>query len=258
MSKAWIQAKHPEFVRDLFKFFCQACETLERQMEGFDTDGTVQFEVLRDIVGTEMDKGLLWRMKDTAHHVFRNDPHGQLGGRLLDWAIGYIFHETIKLKEDAYQKENYAPWFHVQIKGDPGSADAEQDVASQLFLVLSQTEESMRREIARIRFIMAKCRQLLPGYLHRHSDNVLLARYIFSQNGLVRSVFRDEYEGLIQAIYGDEPERMYVLASQSLRMGGWIEEAVQALDKAREENPCSRIVLQEKKIIDNWADGMQS
>ena len=125
-----------------------------------------------------------------------------------------------------------------------------------LFQVLNQTEESMRREIDRIRFIMAKCRQLLPYYLHRYNDNELLARYIFSQNELVRSVFEEEYDGLIKAIYEDEPEKMYLLASQSLRMGGWLDEATQALDRAIETNPSSKRLLQEKKIIDNWVRRM--
>ncbi|MCJ2165668.1 MULTISPECIES: hypothetical protein [unclassified Pseudodesulfovibrio] len=252
MSKAWIQAKHSEFVRDLFKFFCQACEQIEEQFIQFDEDGTIEFDVLKDLVGSEMNKGLLWRMKDTAHHVFRNDPHSQLGGKFLDWAMGYIFHETIKLKEDAYQKQNYAPWFHKLYEGNLSAS--EKDITEQLFQILNQTEESMRREIDRIRFIIAKCRQLLPYYLHRYSDNVLLARYIFSQNDLVRSVFADEYAGLIFAIYGSEPEQMYILASQSLRMGGWVEEAAQAVARAIAENPTSKMVLQEKKIIDNWSD----
>ncbi|WP_319470729.1 hypothetical protein [uncultured Pseudodesulfovibrio sp.] len=256
MSKEWIRTKHPEFVRDLFKFFCQSCEQLENQFASFDRDGSVEFELLKDLVGNEMDKGLLWRMKDTAHHVFRNDPHSQLGGQFLDWALGYIFHETIKLKEDAYQKQNYAPWFHKLSDGE--LHDSEKDISDQFFQVLNQTEESMRREIDRIRFIIAKCRQLLPAYLHRYSDNVLLARYIFSQNELVRDVFADDYGGLILAIYGVEPERMYILASQSLRLGGWMEEAAQAVDKALEQNPSSKIVLQEKKIIDNWQSRMHS
>ena len=256
MSKAWIQAKHPEFVRDLFKFFCQACELLEAQFLRFDEDGAVDFHMLKELVGVEMNKGLLWRMKDTAHHVFRNDPHSQLGGKFLDWAMGYIFHEAIKLKEDAYQKQNYAPWFHKLYEGDLNAS--EKDITEQLFLVLNQTEESMRREIDRIRFIISKCRQLLPNYLNRYSDNVLLARYIFSQNELVRTVFGDEYDTLVTAIYGAEPERMFILASQSLRMGGWMEEASQAVDQAVKKNPASKIVLQEKKIIDNWADRMQN
>ncbi len=256
MSKAWIQAKHPEFVRDLFKFFCQACDSLEEQFLRFDDDGTVEFGVLRELVGLETNKGLLWRMKDTAHHVFRNDPHSQLGGQFLDWAMGYIFHETIKLKEDAYQKQNYAPWFHKLYEGDLN--ESEKEIIEQLFLVLNQTEESMRRESDRIRFIISKCRQLLPYYLNRYSENELLARYIFSENGLVRSVFGDDYDTLIAAIYGDEPERMYILASQSLRMGGWTDEAANAVKRAMEKNPTSKMVLQEKKIIDNWADRLQN
>jgi len=254
MSKAWIQAKHPEFVRDLFKFFCQSCEILEEEFASFDDDGTVSFDRLKDIVGNEMNKGLLWRMKDTAHHVFRNDPHSQLGGQFLDWAIGYIFHETLKLQEDAYQKQKYAPWFHKLNEED--LQPSEKEITVELFQVLNQTEESMRREIDRIRFIMAKCRQLLPYYLHRYSDYELLARYIFSENELVRSVFADEYDGLVEAIYGTEPERLYILASQSLRLGGWFDQASVALDRALEVNPSSKMVLQEKKIIDNWARRM--
>ena len=130
MSKAWIQAKHPEFVRDLFKFFCQACELLEAQSLRFDRDGTVEFHVLRELVGIETNKGLLWRMKDTAHHVFRNDPHSQLGGKFLDWAMGYIFHEAVKLKEDAYQKQNYAPWFHKLYEGDLNASEKENNRAA--------------------------------------------------------------------------------------------------------------------------------
>jgi len=256
MSKAWIRTKHPEFVRDLFKFFCQACEQLEQQFVQFDKHGTVEFEFLKDLVGTEMDKGLLWRMKDTAHHVFRNDPHSQLGGKFLDWALGYIFHETIKLKEDAYQKQTYAPWLHKLYEGD--QQNSEKDITEQLFQILNQTEESIRREIDRIRFISAKCRQLLPYYLRRYSDNVLLARYIFSQNELVRAAFGDDYNSLIFAIYGTEPERMFILASQSLRMGGWMDEASQAVHRALEQNPASKIVLQEKKIIDNWSSRIKT
>ncbi len=251
MSKSWIRAKHPEFVRDLFKFFCQACDQLEQQFMRFDQGKAVEFEFLKDLVGDEMDKGLLWRLKDTAHHVFRNDPHSQLGGKFLDWAIGYIFHEAVKLKEDAYQKQNYAHWFHKLYEEDP--QNSEKNITEQLFQILNQTEESIHREIDRIRFITAKCRQLLPYYLRRYSENVLLARYIFSENQLVRDIFKDEYDGLIAAIYGAEPERMFILASQSLRMGGWMNEATKAVNEAFEKNPSSKIVLQEKKIIDNWA-----
>ncbi len=247
----WIRSKLPEFVRDLFRNFCQASLALEEQFRLFDKDGTMDFGVLKNLVGDEMNKGLLWRMKDTAHHVFRNDPDSSLAGQFLDWAMGYIFHESLKLKEDAYQKQNYAPWFLELFGADLNPS--EKDISDQLRQILSQTEESMGREIERIRFIIAKCRQLLPYYLTRHRDNPLLARFIYARNDMVRSVFNSEYRRLIQAMYGDEPERMYVLASRSLRKGGWLDEARNAADAALQLSPQNRLVLQEKKIIDNWA-----
>ena len=88
--------------------------------------------------------------------------------------------------------------------------------------VVEQTEESMEREISRIRFIISRCRKLFPIYLCNHSDNSLLGRLLFSQNMLIREVFREEYQNLVDTIYGDEPEMLYVHASRSLRLGGWM------------------------------------
>lgn len=254
MSKAWIRAKLPEFVRDMFRTFCMACKSLEEQFASFDREGAVTFTTMRDLVGQEMDKGLLWRMKDTAHHVFRNDPETSLTGQFLDWGLGYIFHETIKLKEDAYQTLTYAPWF-LALRGRDLPED-ERVVVEELFQVLKQTEESMRREIDRIRFIMSQCRRLLPIYLARHRENALLARYLFSQNALVREVFGSDYALLVDSVYGEHPERMYILAAQSLRLGGWVAEASQAVQSAFAINATDRLVLQEKKILDNWSARM--
>ncbi|HMM38644.1 MAG TPA: hypothetical protein PKB11_07795 [Desulfovibrio sp.] len=251
MSKTWIRTKLPEFVRDVFRGFCLASRQLSGQFQRFDEEREVSYEVLRDLLGSEMSKGLLWRLKDTAHHVFRNDPECPVEGRFLDWGLGYIFHETIKLLEDTYQKTNYAPWFR-EMRDSSDLHQAAKDIAGELFQVLHQTEESMDREIGRIRFIMAKCRQLLPIYLARHRGNMLLARLLVAQNELVREVFAEEYRDLIAGIYGNQPELMYILASQSLRQGGWMEEAEAAVAEALHLNPAERLVLQEKKIIDNW------
>lgn len=256
MSRAWILAKRNEFVRDTVRAFCMASQALEDQFRNFDAHREVNFAALRDLVGRQNDKGLLWRLKDTAHHVFRNDPEDPLEGRVLDWGMGYIFHETIKLKEDAYQQLNYAPWLRTLWEGKlpPGN----QEVVGNLFQVLAQTEESMRRETDRIRLILAQCRQLLPVYLSRHAENALLARFLFSNNALVRDVFGEGYDDLIRGIYGDAPQRMFVLASQSLRQGGWMEDSHRAISEAVKINPKDKMVLQEEKIIDNWLRRIKS
>jgi hypothetical protein len=225
MSKAWIQAKLPEFVRDMFRFFCQSCEQLDVLFEHYGRTGIMDFEELRELIGRESDKGILWRLKDT------------LEGRFLDWGMGYIFHECIKLKEDSYQQLTYAPWLKDL---DGVLARAKRDIAGPLAHVPMQTEESMRREIDRIKIILDQCKRILPDYLARHRDNQLLARYIFTQNLTVREVFAEQYP------------------AQSLRLGGWVESAQEAVLEACRINPESRIVLQEKKIIDNWLDRIAS
>ena len=95
--------------------------------------------------------------------------------------------------------------------------------------------------------------------LHRdclHKENALLARYLFSQNTLVREVFGADYDQLIEGVYGEHPERMYILAAQSLRLGGWVAEAAQAVERASAINANDRLVLQEIKILHNWAERM--
>ncbi|MEF2146599.1 MAG: hypothetical protein V3573_14225 [Desulfovibrionaceae bacterium] len=249
MSKAWIMAKRPEFVRDMFRNFCQACGSLDQEFERYDRMGCVDFEQLKELIGEESFKGLLWRLKDTAHHVFRNDPDDPIEGRFMDWGLGYIFHECIKLKEDSYQQLTYAPWLkEMAVEGANG-----RHMAGQLLDLPSQTEESMRREIARIRVILDQCKRLLPVYLSRHSDNALLARLIFAQNDMVRRVFGDLYSDLVSGIYGEQPWMLYVLASRSLRLGGWMDQARTAVAEAHKIHPDGKIVLQEKKIIDNWS-----
>ena len=187
MPSGWLRDKMPEFVRDVFRGFCLAAECLEGQATLFDQETRVEFKVLDELLGQVTNKGLLWRLKDTAHHVFRARPDATAVGRFLDWGMGYIFHETMKLKEDSYQLLNYGPMFE-NLLADP-MPELETQVGDELFKVLSQTKESMRREIDRIRFIMAQCRKLLPVYLSGYAFNPLVARFIFMDNELVRRVF---------------------------------------------------------------------
>lgn len=248
MSKAWIKAKAPEFVRDIIRDFCLSWRVLEGQFSQFGRNGQVDFEVLRDLLGEEMNKGLLWRLKDTAHHLFRSKTGAAgLVGQFLDWSVGYIFHDAMKLKEDSYQQQNYAPWFRQLIRED--LPEEEKAVSAELLGVLEQTSESMHREIERIRFIVAHCRRLFPLYLAAHRDNPLLARFLYDQDELVREVFGPDYPGLVGRIYGDRPDHMYLLAAMSLRQGGWIKESALAIARAVQLAPDSQSIRREERLI---------
>lgn len=253
MSKAWIRAKQYEFARDVLRDFCMASRELEHRFLEYESTQRLNFEALLLLTGDEMDKGLLWRLKDTAHHLFRNTLDTDTTGKFLDWALGYIFHETIKIKEDAYQLSHYAPWF---ISLEPSILDSQdRRFRKELLQVLMQTRESIEREMKRIRFIISLCLDMFPKHYARYSDNALLARFIFAQDTLVRAVFKDRYEAFLQGVYGETPEEMFVLASSSLRRGGWLEEARRAADQALRMNPESAAAQNE---IDCMADQMRN
>lgn len=247
MSKAWIQAKSCEFARDVLRDFCLATRELEHRFLEYESTQRMNFDALRVLTGEEMDKGLLWRLKDTSHHLFRNIPETDSTGKFLDWALGYIFHETIKLKEDAYQLSHYAPWF---ISLEPATLDREDRIfRKELLQVLLQTRESIEREMKRIRFIISLCLDMFPKHYARYRDNSLLARFIFAQNTLVRAVFKDKYEKLLLVVYDDCPEKMFTLAASSLRDGGWLEEAGRAVEEALRLNPQDPAALEEYEVV---------
>jgi hypothetical protein len=236
MSKSWLQSKHDSFVRDVLRDFCQITSALETHFSGFDQTGSVSFHFFDDILGRQNNKGPLWRLKDTSHLLFRNEETSSaVLGEYLDWALGYIFHECIKLKEDAYQQMNYKPRFK-QLQQYTSLTPEEQHIGAELYDVIKQTSESIEREVRRIRFILFHCKRMFILYLPLHRENPLLARFLYARNDLVRSIFKGYADELIGAIYENGVHRMYELAAQSLEEGGWLEEAEQARTLAQRES----------------------
>jgi len=233
MSKSWLKTKHDSFVRDVLRDFCQIASAMETHFSEYDASGSVSFHFFDDILGRQNSKGLLWRLKDTSHLLFRNEEPSHLSvlGEYLDWALGYIFHECIKLKEDAYQQMNYKPRFK-QLQRSTSLTPEEQHIGTELYAVIRQTSESIEREVRRVRFILFHCKRMFILYLPLHRENPLLARFLYAQNDLVRSVFKGYSDELIESVYADGMHRMYELAAQSLEEGGWLDEAAKARDAA--------------------------
>ena len=83
-------------------------------------------------------------------------------------------------------------------------------------------------------------------------ENHWLARFLFKRNDLVREVFGQAYRELVRGIYGENPEAMYVMASRSLREGGWMVPATEAAETACRISPDSEPARREKEIVETW------
>lgn len=241
----WIRDNREAFERDLLQDFCLASRYFDEQFKRFARTRTLSFPVFRDLVGEPTNKGLLWRLKDTAHHLFRIHDFSPVG-LLLDWTLGYIFHESVKLMEDAHQRQYYVP----QLAGFVGQETPPQVAAllEDLLAIQSQTSESMEREVNRLKNLFRHSCHLFCAYFAGACEHRPLARFLYGRNELVRSVFREQYDDLIASVYGKEPERMPLEAAWSLLENARLENAAQAVESALSINPenASALELREK------------
>ena len=102
----WVEEKREFFERDIFQDFCRFCHVVQEQFNRFESSGTVSSPVLHVLVGDSTNKGLLWRLKDNAHLIFRVAAGYNPAAHLLDWSLGYIYHECVKLMEDAHLRQS--------------------------------------------------------------------------------------------------------------------------------------------------------
>ena len=188
-----------------------------------------------------MNKGLLWRLKDNAHHLFRSAEEYSPTGMMLDWTLGYIFHESLKLMEDAHQLQYYVPRLSGFFNGELPSQVTH--LSSALFEIRGETLESMQRESVRIEKLFSLTRRLFIFYFRGKAEHRLLARFLYDCGEQVRAVFGAEYSEFLASVYGEAFELMYIEAGYSLLESGRYAEALAAATAAAKLNPSSAVNL---------------
>ena len=95
MSDRWVPARREDFVRDFVRDYCQVFLILAEQARRFEHDGSMSYSGLRELMGEAMRKGVFWRLKDTAHHLFRASPDaGETGTLPADWRFAASPHPS--------------------------------------------------------------------------------------------------------------------------------------------------------------------
>ena len=230
MSKHWLEANGSRLMAEILRDFCAVSLTLEEQFVRYDSAGNLSYAVLREILGDEMNRGLLWRLKDTAHHMLRNAQNATAAGKLLDWAVGYIFHESLKLLEDTHQHQYYAPSLLAMAEDNPSPELTA--VALDFTHMAEETQEEMGRTVGRIRRLLAHARLFFHRCYSGQKENLYLARLLYDREDLIREAFAGEYDNFIRAVYGDGTQTLFLNAAASLAHGGRTDQAGAALERA--------------------------
>lgn len=244
--KKWALKNREAFERDVLQDFCLASGRLCEQFTRAGQTMTVSFPVLRDLVGEPWNKGLLWRLKDKAHHLFRTGEKESPASLLLDWTLGYIFHESLKLMEHAHQCQHYVPRL-AELRATPLSPEIAA-VADSLSCIQEGIRKSMRHEVARLDSLLFHARRLFILYFSGRAGHRPLARFLNDNEMLVRHAFQTDYASFVASVYGDEPERMHIEAAHSLVESAHKPAAGKAIRAALLINPASREALALQKV----------
>lgn len=234
MSQTWpVQADDRELTK-IFMTFCHASRILEEQFQRFETAGSLSFPVLRDLVGAASDKGLLWWLKDHSHQYLRV-PNSPVSYHLLDWGIGYVFHETMKLVEATHQHKHYLPAFQGLEEMLPSHEQA--DMAGFFTQIGRELGEDIARGVRRTRKLMERLRAFFVRAYADQRENTHFARFLYDEEEMVRAVFLQGYADLLMGLYGEAPERQPALAALSFLEGGYYDRALAAARQAADMAP---------------------
>jgi hypothetical protein len=204
-------------------------------------DGALRFEDLRELVGDD-ERSVLFRLKERCHAAFRNSDAASDQAlhreALFDLAVGSLFHEAMKLREDFYQREVYGP--RVRALRSRGRIDAPElfDEFDRLLEGVSKRlEEGLREAEALLGQTVAQLTLLLAA--HREDGHV--ARFLLENTQRVQEAFGVAFEALLTTIYGG-PAHAYRIAGTSYLESGYFDAAALALEESARRDACdSRI-----------------
>lgn len=231
----WFEERRNLFVKNMFKEFYETFSGVIKIYEHYIATQDVSFEEIDTLVGKEAEKGLLWRLKDGCHQLWRNtDPEKELNGCLLDWVLGSVFHEAMKLKENIYMYQYYGPLAENMKKRDGGGTVKFCGVECKRFM--ERTRKEIHRQMENLGFMFGRACYLLRTMLPDQAHNDLLVRYLIENDHVGETLWSESLDDLLTEMF-HSPETGYCAAAKSYCAGQWYERALQTYTSAVKVNP---------------------
>jgi hypothetical protein len=262
----WFSRRHDFFVRRMFTDFfsiiesfqelylvyiscrrpdARACANLlDRRNELLRTriwDG------LTVMVGTEADKGPLWQLKDLCHRLWPEEECGACReGLLIDWLIGSIFHEAMKLKENIYLLNSYATAaFKISDDGEihgtgprpPDFAAPTLDRMVDIKGLIDRIVGDVVRQMEQLAFFFGQSANLLRSMLPDLTRNMLLLRFLVEEEHRVSVLWGERLEEVFADIFFGAPEQGFCLAGRSYLNSQWYRQALDMYQRAVAVDP---------------------
>lgn len=189
---------------------------------------------LAEMVGTERDAGPLWQLKDLCHRIWpqqQRDLHSH--GVLVDWLIGSLFHEAMKLKENLYLLGTYGP-AAAALGGGAGTGVGRDDrpPRSRMAGLDALIERTVAGQLERMGFLFGQVNYLLRLMLPDLAANPLVIRLLAEREQEVTDLWGESLEELFADVLGGRSADGFCLAGASYLHGHWRRQALTMYQRA--------------------------
>lgn len=232
----WLEDRRDLFVCNLLREFYKTYSSFLALYEAYIASQELSFADVEHLVGSESSKGSLWRLKDRCHQLWRAaDPKRDLHGCLLDWMLGSLFHEAMKLKENVYMYQFYGPVAQEMAAHEHDRQARFAALDSRQFM--KRTFEEIQRQMDTMGAKFVEANHLIRLMLPVQSGNALLVRYLLEHDPVTADLWAEPLEEVLASMYEGAPEVGYMLGANSYLQGHWHEKALEAFQKALFLNP---------------------
>ncbi len=188
--------------------------------------GLLRFDVVGELVGDD-ERSVLFRLKERTHALFRGE--GVIGpAALFDLAVGSLFHEAMKFRENFYQRSAYGP--KVQALREAAVRDAS-GLLPEFEKLLTGAALRIDESLQELDTLLAQTTSQFRVLLEAHAQEGVLARFLVARGAELAEVLGGSVEELFAALYGDVASA-WACAGRSLLESGFYAEASDALDRA--------------------------
>lgn len=199
------------------------------------------------MVGSENDKGPLWQLKDLCHLVWPEDYYGQdRGGSIVDWLIGSIFHETMKLKEDIYLLVRYgSAASKMKEHEDPGMFVVSNALVTPPTLenimdihgVIVKAANDVVKQLEQLASLFNRTCYMLRIILPSLADNLHLVRLLVERQELLQRIWGESLGDIFNDMFWGDGVEGFCRAGRSYLSGHWFYKALQVYKMALRMNP---------------------
>jgi len=221
---------------DIVREFLVAHHIMSGVFDGFRA-GSLRFQDVAAVTAGD-DESVLFRLKGECHAfaaaAARSASHLLRRAALLDVAVGSLYHEAMKFRENLYQQEIYAPKVR-ELRSESRESGEEAEEADELFRefekMLANSAERLVESAQETEVLLHRVRGQVRRLLAACDDDGLLARFLIEKRVLVEEVFPTGLDALLAEMHGGTVEG-YMAATHSYLASSFFDEALGALAEA--------------------------